>query len=139
MKKKYMKKMVVGILLSVVVALGGTMTTFAEDSTVSGSLGGQTVRGSITKNATSATATTTCTRSASVTATAKVYYTSGGNQYYSTDSQSVSGGTAIVTVSRRISGATVKGGRGIHSVYFDGYSWNKTTSIGTIYAYALEI
>lgn len=131
MKKKCMKKMAVSILLSVVVALGGTMTTFA-DSSASGSIGGQTVSGSITMNLTSATAKTICTRPASITAIAQVYYGEGIMYFYSTEEISVSGGTAVATVSRKMTDVPVVGGKGTHSVYFGSYSWRDTTDIGYV-------
>ena len=135
--RRKIRRFFVGVVLSMVFILNGTINTFAASS-VSGSLGGQVVKGSVTKDTTSATAKTTCTRSASVSTVVTIYYTSGGVKYYSTETVSTSGGTATATVSRRVDGATVKGAKGNHSVYFDEYSWNKTTTIGTVYTNATK-
>ena len=63
--------------------------------------------------------------------TAKVYYCLGEIDYYSQISSSTSqpgGTTAIAT--KKLGGADVIGGKGIHKVTYGNYTWSPTTSVG---------
>ncbi len=128
-----MKTLIATVLLATVVCFVGKMDVYAASS-VSGSLGGVTVSGSVVTNASSAVANTVYTMPGGKRiAVAKVHYYDGKDYYNTsaTNSSTQSGGTSA-TATKKISYASVVGGQGTHSVAYDPYTWNQYTSTGLI-------
>ena len=122
-KKQLCKKCAVLCAVGLLgVAASGT--DVAAKSTVKGKLNGYAYRGSIDTDNVSATAVTTFGRgNSSIKAKAEVYYWSGSLYYVTTASNSASAGGTSARAKKKIGGADVVAGRGIHSVSYDKYSW----------------
>lgn len=135
MKNKMVKKLMTAALVSSILASSGAMTAFAAPS-VSGTIGGESVSGQVSTDSNSATARTTCARSATISVDARVDYWWNQTHYYSTASSGVNGGTVAITATKKRGGADVTGGQGTHSVRFDAYFWSDTTQTGDVYANA---
>lgn len=113
------------------VAFGGTTAKAA--SSVSGTLNGAACSGRVSTNSTSAIATTTYGRgNSTIKAIAKVYYKKGTKYYNTTSSANSSAGGATATAAKKVSGATVVGGSGMHGVVYGSLSWAMPTTTGTI-------
>lgn len=125
-------KRVLALVLGCVIMVAGNGVTARAASQVSGSLGTASVGGTVSTNSSSATATTTCSRSATIKVTATVYYYFGTGYYKSSESNSASAGGVSATASKQLGGAEVIGGKGEHYVAFDSYTWNPTTTTGTV-------
>ncbi|MCD8147595.1 MAG: hypothetical protein LUD84_10035 [Clostridiales bacterium] len=122
-----------GLVLSALILAMSCVMPASAASSVSGSLDGTVVTGSISTTSTSASAKTTFSRSGvTINAKATVYYWWGSRYYYTAVSSTAQAGGVSATATKKLGGAEVVGGIGEHSVSFDGYSWNKTTSTGTI-------
>lgn len=117
-----------------ILAVGCSGTTVMAADHVSGELNGFKCYGKISKDSYSATAMTTCQRGGiTIKADAIVYY-HFGSKYYNTKmySSNTASSTSAVAI-KKLGGADVVGGKGIHSVKFDSYSWKpKNTTTGTI-------
>lgn len=139
MKKKTLNAIkAAGLVLSLSLAVAGTgVTSYAADDTkYSEKLG---AGAKITKDSTGATATTTFSRPGTIKATAIAYYAANGKEYYSVDSRSNNMGGASVTVTKKIDGANVTGGKGEHYVKYGDLSWTPTTTIGIEYKGATKL
>ena len=135
------KKMIAMLLCSVMMVIAGNAQAFAASS-VQGSIAGTEVSGYVTIDSSSATAVTTFTRGGGKRyATAKVYYWWGTNNYVSsTGTSSGQTGGLSVTATKKYGGAEVVGGKGIHRVEYDIYTWgDAVTETGVIPSLATEI
>ncbi|MCI5855992.1 MAG: hypothetical protein MR016_01310 [Agathobacter sp.] len=125
-------KRVMAIMLGCMVLVAGNSVTVKAVSQESGVLGTAAVQASVSISSSSATATTTCGRSATINVSATVYYHFGTGCYKTTASNSSSGGGTSATATKQLGGADVIGGKGVHYVAFESYSWNPTTTVGVV-------
>lgn len=126
-------KKLVGVTLSVMLLVSGTMRAEAASS-VTGSIEGTEISGRISTDSTSAVAVTAFGRSNStISATATVYWWWGTRQGSDTASDSSSAGGVSAKAVKSMGGADVVGGKGDHFVAYGAYTWTNTTSVGTTY------
>lgn len=133
LKKQLLKQgAALGVMSLLAVACSGT--TIMAKPTESGSLNGHSCYGSIDTDRDNAYGTTSCGRgNVRMTVTAKVYYWSNETCFRSEATGSSTNGGTSATAKKKIGGADVIGGKGIHSVSFDAYSWGPVeTTTGTI-------
>lgn len=129
---KKMIKSAAGVILSLSLAVASCgMTANAADDVVNGNIEGVLIRGKITIDNMSATATTTFSRNASISSTAAVYFWLN-DTYYRVKKDAFSGaGGATAVATKNVGGADVVGGKGTHKVEFGSYKWGpKTTKVG---------
>ncbi len=134
---KNMVKSVAGVILSLSLAIASCgMTAYARDEskTEENPLG---AGGKVWIDSMSATATTTFSRPGTIKVTAIVYYWSGQDKYYSTNSNSNSQGGTTATAQKKVGGADVEGGEGSHYVKYNKTEWHDTTKVGKIYTNAI--
>lgn len=134
MRKKIWKKlMALGLSLSLVLGYGNVTTLAA--TTVKGTLDGGEVVGRLTKDSSSATASTSYGRGGGYTyATATVYYWWGAQYYKTTVGPNFNnmGGVSAKAV-KKLGGAEVIGAKGVHKVVWGAYTWTPAnTTTGTI-------
>lgn len=136
MYKKIIKA-ATGVLLSLSLAIAGFgMTANAKDKP-STSPNPLNASGRISIDNMSATATTTFSRPGTIKATAVVYYWSEDKKYKSKNSSSNNIGGTSAIAEKKVGGADVEGGEGIHHVTYGATRWDDTTNVGTIYKNAI--
>lgn len=141
MKKRIWKKLVALGLAAVLFLSYGNITTLAASS-VSGELEGTTVNGNVSMNSSSATAVTSFAKSGgTIYATAYVYF--WYDTYYfvtSSGRNSATMGGISATATKKLGGADVVAGEGIHEVKWGAYTWAPSpTTVGTIPSSSIEI
>ncbi|MGN0142275.1 MAG: hypothetical protein ACI4AD_08595 [Roseburia sp.] len=125
-------KKIVGVVLSLTLAVMCNGTEAYAASSASAGVDGTTAYASITTGSSSATAKTTYARTAdSITAKATVYYMINSTGYSKTASNSSTAGGTSATASTSSSITGVVGGKGEHTVKVGNLTWTPTTTTGT--------
>ncbi len=134
MKSKTGKVLMSLLAVILMVCFMPKMTAFAA-STITGNVGGFTVTGTISRNSTSATASTSFALPSNwCSAKATLYYQYAGVIYYTeaTDSTTQSGGvSATATAHINNAAVSVLGAKGTHSLSYSGYTWNDVSTSGS--------